>query len=83
MTLKERYQQRLDQAYQSAPFTLVRVIDTKDEKEHGIIKMCAACGNRRIRYLCECTDKLGKRWQMGRDCWTELYNRQFEEAKKT
>ena len=79
MKAKERYQQYLDTAYQFAPFKLLGVIDTKDpihcDKPHS----CQVCGNKRLRYLCQCRDKTGVVWYIGSECWTELFNRQFTE----
>ena len=79
MKSKERYQQYLDAAYQFAPFTLVAVIDLKDPKYLGATRLCDVCGQKRIRYLCQCTDRRGITWNIGRVCHTEIYNRQFRE----
>ena len=78
MTTKERYQQHIDAAYQFAPFKLLAVIDLKDSHNRFDFPYCQVCGNKRIRYLCNCTDKKGVIWYIGRDCYTELYNRQLE-----
>lgn len=79
MTIKEHYQELLDSAYRFAPFRLTAVIDTKDPANAKILSMCGVCYNRRLRYLCKCSDKNGRIWYIGRDCYTELYNRQLEE----
>ena len=79
MTNKERYQKLLDDAYQFAPFTLLDVIDIKDPKYLSISRSCDVCGNRRIRYMCQSQDRSERIWNIGRNCWTEIYNRQFRE----
>ena len=79
MKLKEHYQQYLDTAYQFAPFILLSVIDIKHPQNIGIPSRCDVCGNKRLRFLCQCHDKRRVIWYIGRDCYTELTNRQFRE----
>jgi len=79
MTTKERYHQYIDEARIHAPFTIERVIDLKQLLVEPIPHYCQVCHNKRLRYICQVTDTTGTTWYIGRDCWTELYNRQFED----
>ena len=75
MTTREKYQAYLDKAYPSAPFRVVIVHDLDHVDPTFWPKFCEVCGNRRLRYLCACTDKDGKVWLIGRDCHTKLEER--------
>lgn len=79
MKSKDRYQQCLDIVFALGPFTLKAVLDLKQSQPATTPHYCEACGNKRIRYLCQVTDRQGEICYFGRDCWTKLYNRQFRE----
>jgi hypothetical protein len=81
MKSKEKYQACLDRAYEYAPFQVIHTHDLKHETLPSGHRTCRVCGNRRLRYICECQDKDGQIWYIGRDCHTKLQERYEEEHK--
>ena len=75
MTTREKYQACLDKAYPYAPFRVVMVHDLHHVDPTFSPRHCEVCGNRRLRYLCECRAKDGRIWYIGRDCHTKLQER--------
>lgn len=81
MTIREKYQAYLDSAYNYAPFRVVMVHDLHHVTPTFYPQFCEVCGNRHLRYLCECLDKVGKTWLIGSNCHTHLEER-YEEEKR-
>lgn len=82
MTTKEKYQACLDRAYLFAPFHVTMIHDMHHVTPTFAPSYCLVCGNQRLRYLCECKDKYGSTWFIGRNCHTKLEERYEEEKRK-
>lgn len=66
------YQNELDDFYRFSPFRLVDVV--KKEEGGGV---CELCRNRRLKSLCVVVDRMGRSWHIGRECWSNIEERQF------
>ena len=65
------YQSELDRFYSLGPFRLIDV----ERKKQG--QKCECCGNRHLKRLCVITDKQGRTWRIGFECWKNIDDRQF------
>jgi hypothetical protein len=67
------YQTVLDRFYDYKPFRLVDVERVKDGQS------CECCGNRHLKALCIIRNPEGRFWRIGRECWSNIEQRQFQE----
>ena len=67
------YAAGLDFFYSQAPFRLIDV----EVKKQG--QKCECCGNYRLKRLAVITDKQGRTWRIGFECWKNIEDRQFSD----
>jgi hypothetical protein len=70
----EKYKTALDLFYSFGPFRLIDVVQKKQGQEE-----CQCCGNRRLKCLCVVVNKQGDSWNIGRECWKNIEERQYSD----